>query len=584
MIKVRCNTENTYPDYNTMSSRWSEQISAWINEAYELIKVGKRDLAASKITEEKLAELIEQNDSSQKIYDMYGVTAILTALNRHHQAKEVLVKLSEIVPSGHIYTDLSVCSKSTREVTERLKYLQKAEEMMPGNTGIRTMLGSALIANNRVDEGLEVIRKAVEKTPQDAQMFSNYLFNMHYKQNYDCEEIFNEHKKWAKCHADNVPQISNHTNDPNPERKLRIGYISPDFEVHPVGFLIRPIMEFHNRDNVEVFAYGNVPLDDAITRQIRNASDHYLGIYGYSKQKIVDTIINDKIDILIDLAGHTGENCLEVLACKPAPVQAAYLGYFDTTGMDQVDYFLTDSHMSTPESQKYHTEELMCFPQSCFCYNLPETSLRFDIVECPALKNGYVTFGMYSNSAKINTATLRLWANIMSNLPTSRLEMIIDDGDNEAIKNIYLGQFEAEGVSPERINLRSKSNYGDYLKAYNNVDIIFDTYPYCGGATTCDAFWMGVPVISLVGEHHFSRVGLSLLSAVGLDYFACKDEDEYVAKATVLASKPDALNKIRVQLRQRMMASDICNPQKQAKNMEDAYRKMWHKWCLEKQK
>ena len=160
--------------------------------------------------------------------------------------------------------------------------------------------------------------------------------------------------------------------------------------------------------------------------------------------------------------------------------------------------------------------------------------------------------------------------------------MMMNDGDNDEVKNYYLGKFEEAGVSSERIDIRGKIGYGDYLDGYQDVDIMFDTYPYCGGATTCDAFWMGVPVISLVGEHHFSRVGLSLLSAVGLEYFACKDDNEYVGKATVLGMKPEALNKIRFQLRQRMMASDMCNPQKQARNMEDAYRKMWRKWCNER--
>jgi protein O-GlcNAc transferase len=174
-----------------------------------------------------------------------------------------------------------------------------------------------------------------------------------------------------------------------------------------------------------------------------------------------------------------------------------------------------------------------------------------------------------------------LWARVLCNLPTSRLRMIMDEGDSEEVRQIYLKQFEDAGVPSDRVDIGEKVGYGDYLDGYGNVDIMFDTYPYCGGATTCDAFYMGVPIISLVGEHHFSRVGLSLLSAVELDYFACKDEDEYVAKATVLASNPEALNKIRFQLRQRMMASDMCNPQKQAANMEDAYRQMWRKWCSE---
>ena len=572
-----------YPDYNTMFSRWSKEISPWINELFLALMHNKRKEVCEKITGEKISELLEMDDSEQKVYDMYGISVMLTALNRHCQAKEILLKLSEIVPSGELYADISVCSHGTREVIDRLKYIKKAAEYLPDNAGIQAMVGSSLIAVNKIDEGLDVVSKAIEKKPENAEMFSNYLFALHYKQKYDCDKMFREHRRWAYRHAARDLEIKDHKNNPDPARKIRIGYISPDFRIHPVGFLIRPIMEFHNRADVEVFAYGKVSLDDSITRQIRNAADHYRGINNFSEEKTVKTILEDEIDILVDLAGHTGENCLKILAHKPAPVQATYLGYFDTTGMEQVDYFLTDSQMAPPVTQKYHTEELIYFPQTCFCYNLPDTPRRFDIVESPALQNGYVTFGMFSNPAKINPVIMSLWAKVINNVPGSRLEMIIDDGENDQVRDIYLKKFEEAGVSSGRVNLRGKKGYGDYLEEYNKVDIMFDTFPYCGGATTCDAFWMGVPVISLVGEHHFSRVGMSLLSAVGLEYFACRDADEYVAKATVLASKPEALNKIRFQLRRRMTASDMCNPQKQAKNMEDAYRKMWLKWCEKKQ-
>jgi predicted O-linked N-acetylglucosamine transferase (SPINDLY family) len=265
------------------------------------------------------------------------------------------------------------------------------------------------------------------------------------------------------------------------------------------------------------------------------------------------------------------------MAYKPAPVQVTYPGYFDTTGLEEIDYFLTDSQMSPPQSQQYHTEEIFPLADTCFCYNIPGESP--EVVASPVIENGYITFGMYSNPTKITPKIAKLWSRIMQNSKGSRLKMISKGTQDEKLASIFLKVLEDAGISPERVDICGKMPMRDYLREYCKVDIMLDTYPYNGGATTCDALWMGVPVISLVGEHHFSRVGLSLLSAVGLDYFACKNEDEYVAKATVLASKPEALNKIRVQLRQRMKASDMCNPQKQAKNMEDAYRQMWRRWC-----
>ena len=390
-----------YPSYGEMTTKWGERMSPWIKDVLKEIMEGRREEAGAKITNDKVDTLLRQEGSSQKVFDMFSVSAMLTALQKHSKAKSILIELSKIVPSANLFADISVSCKEAMEVTERLKYIEKAYELAPEDPAVCSMFSSALVASNRIDEGLVFAKKSIDEDPKKVEAFSSYLFNLHYQQELDCGKIFDEHRRWASFNADK-PQIENHGNDPEPERKIRIGYISPDFRIHPVGFLIRPIMECHDRENVEVFAYGRVALDDALTRQIKKAADHYRGIYSLSEEERVEQILEDKIDILVDLAGHTGGNCLEVLAYKPAPVQATYLGYFDTTGMEQVDYFLTDDKMSPPESQQYHTEELIYFPETCFCYNLPKSSREFNVRESPVLKNGFITFGMFSNPAKIN--------------------------------------------------------------------------------------------------------------------------------------------------------------------------------------
>jgi len=291
-------------------------------------------------------------------------------------------------------------------------------------------------------------------------------------------------------------------------------------------------------------------------------------------------IETDRIDILVDLAGHTGGNRLPVMAYKPAPIQATYLGYFETTGMEQIDYFLTDELTSPPQSQQFHTEELVFLPGGFLCYKPPDCF--FPITPLPAAQNGHITFGIFGNNCKINSSIISLWARILDSNENSRLLLMFRGGQDRQFREHYFRKFEQFGIPRHRVDILDRKPLLEYFKEYSKVDIVLDTYPYNGGTTTCDAMWMGVPVVSLCGEHHMSRVGLSILSNVGLEFFAASTPDEYVSKTIALAAKPKALMKIRASMRARMAVSPLCNRDKFAANIEQAYRKMWYKWCKSK--
>ena len=574
------NVNINYPPQDILLREWRSNVSPWVVDIDEDFRCALFERASRILSPERIEQLLDENNSAQKVFNVYGTAILLKMLNQPVRAKDLLVELTKIVPYAALYVDISGICTQIESLFERAKFLEKAFKKDPQNSVIWNFLGSALMSINKKERGIELLRKSAEARPDNQIVHSNFLFFCHHANELDCQKLFADHKRWAQFNVNEELTIKDHTNTPDPNRKLRVGYISPDFRAHPVGLLIKPILDYHNRDDVEVFGYGSVSGKDKFTRHLETCFDHYRDIIGIDDTKVVKMIVDDGIDILIDLAGHTGGNRLGVMSLKPAPVQVTYLGYFETTGLDQIDYFLTDSQMSPPESQQYHTETIFPLPDTCFCYNIPDETPA--VVASPVLQNGYVTFGMFSNPNKITPKTAILWAKIMQNAANSRLKLIIKGGQSDELTSIFLNLLEEAGISRDRIDVRGKMSLGNYFAEYGKVDIMLDTYPYNGGATTCDALWMGVPVISLVGEHHFSRVGLSLLSSVGLEYFACKTEDEYVAKASVLANKPDALAKIRGTLRQRMKASAMCDMHLQAKSIENAYREMWRRWCMER--
>jgi predicted O-linked N-acetylglucosamine transferase (SPINDLY family) len=331
---------------------------------------------------------------------------------------------------------------------------------------------------------------------------------------------------------------------------------------------------------VEVYGYGNIAKPDQTTEFLKGKFDFYRNIFGMDTPSLVELIKNDKIDILVELAGHTNGNSLPALAYKPAPIQISYLGYPGTTGMTQIDYRMTDAIVNPQESQKYYTEQLLYLPHPFCCFdaaNLPTTSL-------PAEHNGFITFGSFLNNCKINSDCMSLWANVLKHLKGSRIMLRFAQAENPEIKEFYFHQFENLGIERSRVDISGYIPYDEHLKKYQDVDIMLDTFPFNGHTTICEALSMGVPAISLTGETFASRLGLCMLKAVGLEFFAAQTKDEYIKKATALAQNIPSLSKIRATMRQRMQVSPLFNSKTFAANVENVYRKIWHHWCNSRSK
>ncbi len=524
---------------------------------------------------EDVREIVEKDPSRTDI--MLALAVMLIKTNQPRKAEEWYKKILEQEPHALMYNELARICRFTGRLSEAVQYRRKTVEADSDNMTYLGNLGCALVRVGQKEEGIDLMRKAIEKAPDDAAVHSGLLFYLHHLPNLDPRAIFEEHKLWAQIHAPISRARVSHDNIPDPDRRLRIGYASPDFCAHSVSYFFEPLLNEHDAKTVETYGYGNVFCPDETTDRIKRKVDHYRSVNGMDCRKVASMIEADQIDILVDLAGHTSKNNLSVLAYKPAPIQVTYLGYPNTTGMPQIDYRLTDDLTDSPQSQQFYTEELVFLPDGFLCYKSPDFASFVEPL--PAAKNGCITFASFNNSTKINPFLIALWAEILKANSNSRLLLKFNGGDEQALREYYFGNFEQFGIGREKVKIVGQRSPVDHLKLYGEVDIALDTYPYNGTTTTCEALWMGVPVVSLAGEHHVSRVGRSILNRVGLEFFVASTPKEYLAKAIALAAKPDALAKIRVSMRKRIAESSLCDAKKFTRNLEAVYRKMWHKWC-----
>ncbi len=508
---------------------------------------------------------------------MFELAVFFEKIGRLDKAEEWCKKIVELTPDPMAYNWLGILCHRTGRTSEAVQYLQKTVELAPEDEYAWTDLAAFLLQSGDTQKGFELLRKAVDKAPNNSRIHTSLLFYMHSFPDLDQQAIFEEHKRWGQRHAPISMAGTSHDNTVEPERKLRIGYISPDFKKHVVARRFEPLLDKHNRDVVEVYGYGNIDRPDPTTSRLQKKFDCYRNIWNVSDKAVARIIERDKIDILVDLAGHTHNNRLLVLARKPAPVQVTYLGYANTTGMEAVDYLLTDCLTIPPKLQKFYTEQLAYLPGGLACYTPPENAPV--VTPLPAAKKGHVTFGAFTDNRRFNRPLLEVWAEILKLTPNARLLLGFNGGNDEKIQEHYLSQFEECGVCRERIKISGWKAPSEYIKQYNDVDIVFDTFPENGGTSTCEALWMGVPVISLAGQHQAERVGLSILSRLDMQCFAAATPAEYTAKAVALANKPESLMEMRASMRSRMAESPLCDKERFARDVEAAYREMWHKWC-----
>ena len=553
-----------------------EAIRAF-NRADIASKAGNISKAKALLTEATIDQIIRISQNNPAAIELLNrVGNILIRCKSFSNAEKIYKTILSTKEDMAAYNKLACMMKDTNRFAQARDLIQKACQLFPGHPSLLINLAGIQLQMGLFDENQELYNKIKNADTLNAATYSSYLQQIHYLHPVNRERLFSTHQKCNQFYPQNqAPAVF--ANNPDPNRKIRLGYISPDFHFHSVTWFLMPILKAHNRDKFELFAYSNVRSPDKISDQYPPLVDHYKSIYNLKTEDVCNLIRKDSIDILIDLAGHTGDNSLPVLAQKPAPVQVTYLGYPDTTGLPQVDYRLTDPQAEAPDAHQYYTEKLFYLEDGFLCYSPPIPCPEIGLL--PAQQRGYVTFGSFNMNKKINPFVVQLWADVLKACKDSRLILKFLAAADPVVKANYLQQFKQAGIAEDRIEIYSWLSQQEHMNLYNQIDIALDTYPYHGTTTTCEAFYMGVPVISLIGDHHMSRVGLSLLTRVGMDFFAASSREEYISKAVALAARPDSLAKIRASMRVRMAASSLCNGNKFTHTLEQAYRTMWHRWC-----
>ncbi len=408
-------------------------------------------------------------------------------------------------------------------------------------------------------------------------IYSNIAFDATYLQDISADEVFNYHREWAnRFEKNDGKKVFAYENARLTDRPLRIGYVSGDFGTHPVGFLLRDVIRHHDRPQCKIYCYSMMRNnDDPVTVAIRESATSWIDALLMSDDELAEQIHADQIDILVDLSGHTAYNRLPAFVRKPAPVQASWIGYFHSTGLDGIDYFITDPFTTPAGCAQLFSETPVWLPHSRFCYAPPDYAPA--VASLPKL--GHIVFGCFNRAEKLVEPVITAWTNILNAVPDSRLVLKAGSLKDPSVCEVLRRRFVACGLDSGRLELRGPSLHPEMLEQYGEIDIALDPFPFNGGMTTLEALWMGVPVIALAGQSVVSRQSTSALMNIGLPELIFPDLDAYVQGAVALAGDTERLARLRREMRGRMARSPLCQPEQFTQDLEMLYRRMWQAWC-----
>jgi len=456
---------------------------------------------------------------------------------------------------------------------------RRALEIQPGHVASHVNLGNVFKELGQLDDSIQCYRRALAIQPDCLTAHCNVVYTLQFHPACDDATIAGEHRLWNRQFAHPLKElILPHANDRSPNRRLRVGYVSPDFRFHSEAYFVVPLLEAHDHHQFEIHCYASLLRPDHVTERLRRAVDVWHNVQGQSDHDLAQQIRRDGIDILVDLTMHMACNRLLVFARKPAPVQVTWLAYPGSTGLETMDYRITDHYMDPASVETpYYSEISLRLPECWVCYH-PLTD-EPPVNPLPASNAGQITFGCLNNFCKLNDEMLGLFGSALRAMEGSRLILLAPEGRP---RERVIDRVCHQGVPRDRIEFVGRMSRPDYLKTYHRIDIALDTRPYNGITTTCDALWMGVPVVSLEGQTAAGRAGLGILSTVKLPELAVRSPEEFVRAAENLGSDLPRLTELREELRHRMQSSPMMDAQRFARNMENAYRTMWQHWCMGK--
>lgn len=510
-----------------------------------------------------------------------NISDILCLLRKIHPALDFSLAAVNLRPNLPVaWLNLSAAFENLGQHWEAAKACKEAISLNPSDGLAWTNLGNSLKNSGRSSEATEAFRQAVKLNPGHYSLWSNLLFGILYDETASQEEIARETFRFGEYWEPKIKPIdhSRRLKSGKPDR-LRVGFVSADLRAHPVAYFFEPLLEHMDRSKFELCIYDNYIWGDVVTERLKALADKWVNVSEFRDEDFVKRVVKDKIDILVDMSGHTGRNRLIAFASKPAPVQLTWLGHPASTGLKRMDWRITDEISDPVGSEKYYTEKLYRFDCAvCYAPAVKDPTLRknpqYHVNPTPALLNGYITFGSCNNLAKINQNVVRCWSQILLNVSGSKLLIESPGLAQPEFKQKVCADFARYGVDASRLLLFGRDIKYQYVR-YHEIDIALDPFPYGGGTTSCDLLWMGVPLVTLHSETVMGRAGASLLTQLGFtDWIACSEQD-YVSKAVGLSSDIESLNLIRRALRSRFEGSPLMDGKKFARNFERAFEDMY---------
>jgi predicted O-linked N-acetylglucosamine transferase (SPINDLY family) len=467
---------------------------------------------------------------------------------------------------------------------EAREILERAVAINPKSAPAHNSLAIVITNMGYLQEGIEAYRRSIDLDSRNPLIHCNLVFGLQYLYGDDGAMALEEARRWDSMHAARLRKtIVPHTNSRDPERRLRIGYVSNDFREHSVSRFLRPLFQNHDHANYEIVCYSDARHPDSTTEALRACTDQWHQTTIATDAALAEMVRKHGIDILVELMGHTARNRLLTFARKPAPVQISWLGYAGTSGLEAMDYRMTDGLADPPGmTEAFYSEKLLRLPRTNWCFAPPTAVAEIAPTPAPVLSGRPFCFGSFNKTAKATPMVLDMWAEILKGTPGSRLLLKDRALADAAICARIRAGFERRGIGPERLELAGyEDDQVSHFRKYGEVDIALDTFPYNGTTTTCETLWMGVPVVTLAGKTHLARVGVSLLTNVGLTELIANSRGEYISIANGLARNPARLRELRGWMRGRMLASPLMDGRQFARDVEGAFRDVWRRWCAE---
>jgi protein O-GlcNAc transferase len=506
---------------------------------------------------------------------------VYMAQSRNEKAVECFDLAIRLAPTAAVvHNNRGNALRALKRFNEAIASYRNAINLDPARAEFFVNCGVALQSQGRLKEALDCFRRSLELAPKNAAAHGASLFTLHYDPAVGNAQLLEEHRLWAQRHAAPVdPGPRRFERSRDPERPLRIGYVSPDFRRHPIAFFTAPVLEAHDRTAFHSVCYLTGTNPDAWTDRLQRSAVLWREAPGMSDRELAEQIERDEIDIVIDLSGHTAGNRLTMFARRPAPLAVTWLGYFNTTGMAAMDYIAVDDIIAPPDEPRHYTEQAMRIGGCYLTYSGPDYAPA--VSAPPALTRGFVTYGCFNTLSKITANVVALWARLLQQDPGARLVLKNPLLDDASSRQFYWQQFQALKIPPARIDLLGTSPHEELLAHYAQIDVALDPFPYNGGTTTCEALWMGVPVVTWMGGRFVSRVGATILHHAGRQEWIARSADEYLQTALTLGRDRAQMAVLRANLREEVKHSVLGDTKRFTRRWEDALRMAWRRYCAQ---